>query len=112
MSDPMLDALNKAAEAVRAANHAAAKPEHPADLYDRVGALVDILRKLEQLTGHLADQAHQLADLPPAGFRSDDRGDPVEYARDAARDLRRAAAGSTAWQVDAAHNALSHLAVA
>lgn len=113
MSDPMLDALNAAAEAVRAANHAATKPQYPSDLYDRVGALVDILRKLEQLTGHLSDQAHQLAEFPPPGFRADDGGDPVQHARDAADFLRLPDGVSLAGaNADIAHEALSHLATA
>lgn len=113
MTDPMLDALNAAAEAVRAANHAASKPEYPSDLYDRVGALADVLRKLEQLTGHLADQAQQLADVPPHGFRSDDAADPVQHARDAAEFLRMpGGVRLAATNADSAHEALSHLATA
>lgn len=63
--EPTLAAMQAASAAARNANHAAYDAPHtPSDVYDRTGALLELLGKVEQLAGHLAHSAERLADDP------------------------------------------------
>lgn len=111
--DPTRDAISAAAEAVRAANHAAALPEYPGDLSARVGALVDVLRKLDQLAGRLAMEASGL-DMACGPLRHDADGDPDDAlgrARDQLYEVQRRI-GQARDRADDAHGELAHLALA
>lgn len=111
MTDPMLEALNGAAESLRVAVHASTgAPSDPDAVYERVGALARVERALEAVITTLAAHARQLANDPPPGFRADDGGDPVTYARSGVDHLMLAAYyRESAVEISDAHNALSHL---
>jgi hypothetical protein len=93
--EPTLLAMQAAAEAVRAANHAAYDaPRTPSSVYDRTGAMVDLLAKLEQLTEHIARGVGWVSANPH--LRSTERDierdiDPVDAAQKAQTRLLSAA---------------------
>ena len=105
MTDPMLEALRAADEAARQACHAyyatlgmTLDPVGPNVLYDQIGTLYGLLCKVEQIAGHLRDNARRLSH-DPASLRSADDTDPglhaaaadsfLDEAADAARDAAR-----------------------
>lgn len=79
MSDvePTLLAMQAAAEAVRTANHAAYDaPRTTVGIYDRTGAMHDLLVKVEQLTDDLARAAGRLAEDPHLCSTKGDDAEP------------------------------------
>ena len=106
-----------AAEAVRAANHAAdhAPTGDPWNVYSRCGELRELLAHTEQLVEVLADQAGRLNGTP--GLYADDALEDVQranlHAASAAAMLTSAAGhiGSARELVNDAFSALSHLRV-
>lgn len=107
--EPTLAAMRNAAEAARVANHAAyAAPRDPVALYDRTGALHDLLLKTEQLADFLGKAV--LA-TDPAALYSDAGLDPNIHRIAAAERLTRARAHVAEAQraVNSAWSALSHL---
>jgi hypothetical protein len=78
--EPTLLAMRAAAEAARTANHAAYHaPRTTSSVYDRVGALHDLLCKVEQLAGVLADDVGKLVE--DSRLRSSERDDAATRAR-------------------------------
>jgi hypothetical protein len=85
--DPTLAAMQAGAEALRNACHAAYDaPRTPSSVYDRTGALYELLGRIEQLTGFLARDVERLAAEPR--LRSTDGVEPTAKARQAAERLR------------------------
>ena len=90
-TEPTLAALLTAAEAARTANHEApTAPRTTTSVYVRIGALVDLLAKVDQLASVLAEHVQALVDDP--ALRADDRGNAPGRAVKAAALLRHAAA--------------------
>lgn len=107
--EPTLAAMRAAAEHARAANHAAHDaPRTPGSLYDRTGALYDLLIKTEQLADSLG-KAVRSADSD--AMFSDDGLDPALHRGRAGAHLLEARARLTEAHraVNDAWNALSHL---
>ena len=111
MSDEVTLALmRQAAEKLRAVNHAAyGAPRDPVALYDRTGALFDVLLKLEQVAQFLANAADDGAAVPVAGLFSADATSPVEHLLGAHSELAQVARllGEARRGVDAAWQLLS-----
>lgn len=110
--EPTLAAMQTAAEHARAANHHAYQaPRTPASIYDRTGALYDLLVKTEQLAQVLAEHAGALDVDPPPGLYSDDDGPPTAHAATASARLARAASAvrDARDHVNLAWSSLSHL---
>lgn len=110
--EPTLAAMQAAAEHARAANHHAYQaPRTPASIYDRTGALHDLLGKTEQLAQVLAEHAQMLVVATPPGLYSDDDSSPTVHAATASAWLRRAtsAVRDANDHVNLAWSSLSHL---
>ncbi len=105
-ADPTLAAMSAAAEAARQANHAAyGAPRTTASVYDRTGALHDLLCKVEQLAQVLSEQ---VAGMPSGPLYSTDDTTPGEHLLDAA-DLLTQAARAVNVAVHHVNNAWSEL---
>ncbi|MCW2905140.1 MAG: hypothetical protein JWO67_7405 [Streptosporangiaceae bacterium] len=112
--EPTLAATRAAAESVRTANHAAyhAPRGDTGNIYDRTGALVELLGSTEQIARVLGQHADRLKDAPGL-FSDDGRPDPDTYAERAAARLHSASVvlDEAASLVNAAWSELSHLGV-
>lgn len=90
-ADPIIMHTRAAAEEVRTANRTAYQaPRNATALYDRTGALNDLLVKIEQLVQFLASGVATLSAAPPPGFFAQDEGDPEELVNDATHQLTQA----------------------
>lgn len=99
-SDPSADAA-EAAEAVRGIAHALHAADHPRDVYDVVGELLSLTRRLTSVTGQLAGKiAHHQR------LAADDHGDRQAGARAAQSAITRLREASAIF--DQAETALDH----
>lgn len=112
-AEPTLAATRAAAESARAANHAAyGSPRgDTGNVYDRTGALHQLLGSTEQLARMLGEDVARLRGAPR--LRSTDPDDPGARALAAAADLAAAAAdlNMAAARVNSAWSYLSSLYV-
>lgn len=90
-AEPTLAATRAAAESARAANHAAynSPREDTGNVYDRTGALHELLSCTEQVARMLSDDVTRLRSV--VGLTSTEGGDPGGQALLAAADLADAA---------------------
>ena len=108
--DPARDAIDAAAEQLRTANHAIPLgPRTPQAAYERVGALAELLTKLEQTLRVTADQADRLTS--GQGLKSDDVTPAGSHARIASQNLYFAVDRISAAlaQINTARTRLSHI---
>lgn len=112
--EPTLAATTAASAAARTANHAAyqAPTGDPHNVYDRVGALHELLGRVERMTSQLGEHADRLPHAPGL-FSDDGRPDPGIYAERAAARLHSASVliNDATDLVNAAWSELSHLGV-
>jgi hypothetical protein len=108
--DPARDAIDAAAEQLRTANHAIPLgPRTPQAAYERVGALAELLTKLEQTLRVTGDQLDRLTS--GQGLRSDDVTPAGSHARIASQNLHFAVdrVSAALAQVNTARSRLSHI---
>lgn len=112
-SEPTLTAMTAAAEAARAANHAAydAPRGDTSNLYDRAAALHDLLTKTEQLAQVLGQHVRRLRDVDGLRSTADDAAGQVAAAA-AELDAAAARIQSAHIEVSGAWSKLSTLYVA
>jgi excisionase family DNA binding protein len=109
MTTTVAEQVDTAAEAIRAANHAAMSAALTAPAaYTVVGGLAELVHRLPQLLDHLA---RPLRTADPVDYRDDRGSDPIHALRQsrAALDDAREVFEALVRHLERAHNHLGHL---